>query len=388
MGFASGSVTFRRYKILGDHPDEITDKILKRLAEFTLQVGEYGVPDEVEYGWSGGRHLFDQKFTFEHNVFAECIHFAIRIDTNRVPSAIKKAYEMMEEESTASGNPSGHISKKQKKDVKDVIRAKIDEELKSGKYRRSKLIPILWDFNENALYGNISGSSAEKMMELFERTFELETTPVTAGSMAMEHCESIHKVREYEDLRPTRFVTGPAGESQFPDYPWTAKGPQPKDFLGNEMLLWLWRHSTEKKGVIATPNGDVTVVLNKQIDLDCAYGQTGKDTLRGDGVTRMPEAADAVQSGKMPRKAGMLLEFAGIGYDLGINPESLSINSAVFPDVEEADEPRVIFEERIGMLRTLVQGLDGLMLAFLAERIGAGWEAHSRDIRKWIETLA
>lgn len=387
MGFASGSVTFRRFKILGDHPDEITIKILNRLAEFTLQVGEYGVPDEIEYGWSGGRHLFDQKFTFEHNVFADCIHFAIRIDTNRVPSAVKKAYEMMEEDAAAASNPSGHISKKQKKDVKDVIRAKIDEELRSGKYRRSKLIPILWDFNEKSLYTNISGTSAEKLMELFERTFELETTPVSAGSVAMEFCEKNHKLRDYEDLRPTRFVAGPAGESQFPEYPWTAKGPQPKDFLGNEMLLWLWRRSTEKKGVITTPNGDVAVVLNKQLDLDCAYGQTGKDSLKGDGVTRMPESVDALQTGKMPRKAGLLLEHGGIGYDLSLNPEALSFNGAVLPDVEEADEPRVIFEERIHMIRTLVQGVDNLMLAFLTDRIGPAWEPHAREIRKWIEKM-
>ena len=40
--------------------------------------------------------------------------------------------------------------------------------------------------------------------------------------------------RDYEDMRPTRFVPGPEGEGQYPEYPWVMKGPEPKDFVGNE----------------------------------------------------------------------------------------------------------------------------------------------------------
>ena len=66
---------------------------------------------------------------------------------------------------------------------------------------------------------------------------------MTAGSLALRLLEPHGRRRDYEDLRPTRFVTGPEGESQFPEYPWVAKGPEPKDFLGNEFLLWLWHEA-------------------------------------------------------------------------------------------------------------------------------------------------
>ena len=56
MGFAAGSISFTRLAIVGEHPKEIDQEILDKLSELTLETGEYGVSEEVEYGWCGGRH--------------------------------------------------------------------------------------------------------------------------------------------------------------------------------------------------------------------------------------------------------------------------------------------------------------------------------------------
>ena len=141
MGFGSGSVSCRRFAVLGKQPAAIEQDLLDKLAEHALRPGEFGVPEEVEYGWSGGRHVFDATFSFEHNVFADALHFALRVDRNKVPAEVKKAYQIMEEEAVAKDNPSGFISKNQKKEAKDSVKRKIDDELRSGRFRRSKLLP-------------------------------------------------------------------------------------------------------------------------------------------------------------------------------------------------------------------------------------------------------
>src|SRR5213075_1474278 len=51
MGFAAGSISFTRFAIVGEHPKEIEQTILDKLGELTLETGEYGVPEDVEYGW-------------------------------------------------------------------------------------------------------------------------------------------------------------------------------------------------------------------------------------------------------------------------------------------------------------------------------------------------
>src|SRR6185295_14382462 len=158
---------------------------------------------------------------------------ALRIDTNKVPSDLKRAYAAMEEEAVAATNPSGFISKNQKRDVKDTVRRKVEEELRTGKFRRSKLLPVLWDLQSQTLLCSANGAALEQLMELFERTFGLTLLPLTSGSFALRLLEPKARRRDYEDLRPTRFVQSPAGESEWPEYPWVLKGPEPKDFLGN-----------------------------------------------------------------------------------------------------------------------------------------------------------
>jgi hypothetical protein len=386
MGFPAGSVSFRRFVVVGKTKKLVDQDLLDKLAEHVLKPGEFGAIEEEEWGWCGGRHVLDGKFSFEHNVFNDCLHFALRVDTNRFPGSLKKAYEAMEEEAAAAESPSGFASKAQKKDVKDAVNKRIEEELKSGKFRRSKLVQVLWDLPSNTVYSTASGGSFEKLADLFERTFALKLEPVSSGTQGLAICEARGKRREYEDTRPTQFALGPGGDGQHPDYPWVSKGAEPKDFLGNEFLLWLWYEADHKTGVIKTDDsGDVAILLDKSLDLDCTYGQTGRDTLKGDGPGRMPEALDALRSGKVPRKVGLVLDMNGNQYALSLAGESLAVNGLVIPEVEEADGPRTIFEERITLLRDFCKGLDALYGTFLKHRAGGSWETHGGHIKKWIK---
>src|SRR4029079_10588361 len=119
----------------------------------------------------------------------------------------------------AAENPSGFISKQQKKDAKETTRRKVDEELKSGRFRRSKLFPVLWDLPSQTLYCAATGKAMEQLMELFERTFELKLVPLSAGGMGLRMLEESGKRRDYEDLRATRVVYGAGWERQRAEAP-------------------------------------------------------------------------------------------------------------------------------------------------------------------------
>lgn len=393
MGFAAGSVSFRRFAVVGQQPERVDDALLERLAVHALRPGELGVPDEVEYGWSGGRHVLDDQFDLEHNAFADALFFGLRIDTNRVPSGIRQAYTLMEEAALAAGNPSGFISKAQKKEAKETVRRKMEDELRDGRYRRSKLVPLLWDLPTATLHASVSGKSQEILLEIFERTFGLALAPLSAGATALRWLEPRGGRRDYEDIRPTRFVPGPEGEGQYPEYPWVAKGPEPKDFLGNEFLLWLWHEADRHDGSIALESAaggaggrgkEASVFIDRWLDLDCAYGQSGRDSLRGTGPGRMPEARDALRTGKVPRRAGLMLHVDGEDYVLTLAGESFGVGGAKLPEVEDAQTARVLFEERIGLIRNLNAAIDGLFAAFLAVRASSAWEGQVGKLRRWI----
>jgi hypothetical protein len=98
----------------------------------------------------------------------------------------------------------------------------------------------------------------------------------------------------------------------------------------------------------------------------------------------MPEARDGIRTGKLPRKAGLILESAGQQFTFTFNPETLGCNGTKLPEIEDAESPRVLFEERITLLRDLCQALDGLFETFLKVRTSSAWEGQTATLRKWI----
>ena len=66
----------------------------------------------------------------------------------------------------------------------------------------------------------------------------------------------------------------------------------------------------------------------RRLTLDCPRGETGRDQLTDDAPTRLPEAFRALQAGKLPRKAGMILVRHGAQYELTLQAETLAVSGA------------------------------------------------------------
>ena len=374
-------MSFQRYAVVGQSPKAPDEALLQKFEEGALRPSEIGLPLDVEYGWVGPQHIFDARFDFEHCVYSDAIHIGLRIDTNKVPGEVKAALGLMEEAAAAKENPSGFISKQQKRLAKDSTERKLDEELRSGKYRRSKHVPILWDVPAGVLYAPASTSVREKLTEIFERTFGLELHVLSSGAVAGRELERRTKRREYEDFVPTRFARSQEDADLPAEYPWTAKGDGAKDFLGDEFLLWLW-HET-RNGLVKTAVGEISVMFDRTLQLDCVFGQTGKDTLNATGPTKLPEAIDALRFGKVPRKAGLLIDAPAGQFSLTLGGEALAVGSLKLPEIEKAENLRQLFEERITLLRDFSEVLDAMYFSFLTAR-AAGWSATTANIQKWI----
>ena len=174
-------------------------------------------------------------------------------------------------------------------------------------------------------------------------------------------------------------------ESQAPAaHAWSDADPTRPDFFGNEFLLWLW-HTLQADGdTIGLSDGsEATVMLAKTLTLDCPRGETGRDSLTDVGPTRLPEAFRALQSGKLPRKAGLILVRHGAQYEFTLQAETLAVSGLALPKVEEA-RGRDAQVARIESLRHLVQSLDLLYDAYGRRRTGPDWAGDLGRIRRWL----
>jgi len=117
--------------------------------------------------------------------------------------------------------------------------------------------------------------------------------------------------------------------------------------------------------------------------LDCPRGETGRDSLSDTGPARMPEAIKALQAGKLPRKAGLILVRHDQQYELTLQAESLAVSGLALPKAE-GEAGRDLKLARIESLRHAVTSLDMLLTAFLDRRSSRQWTGDLDRIRQWL----
>ena len=338
MGFLNGRVTFTRYRVSGSSPLPFAEDLLA-LAE-QHAAGRHGAADPtdgVSTGWAGGDHVLDLTFDLAKNVVNDALHLAIRIDTDKIPGSLLKAYTQIETEALAKLNPSGHPTKAQRQEAKEAARLRAEAEAADGRFRRLNHYPILWDGQTGVLYAGTTsttswsgwGSSSAK-----RSTATSSRSPPAAWPPAWLDRRPTPGPRNGWPREPS--ASSAASSPNSSTVTWAENAPNMLDHLGNEFMVWLWHALQNDSDTLQLADGsEVAVMLAKTLTLDCPRGETGRDNLTDDAPTRLPEAFRALQSGKLPRKAGLILVRHGAQYELTLQAETLAVSGALLPKAEE-----------------------------------------------------
>lgn len=386
MGFLSGAVTVQRFTA-GKPAGGFGEAHLRRLRNNAAGMQKIATADGVETGWTAGDSILDRDFTLEKNVYPVAMVFEFQTTTNTPSPALLKAYYAEELKVAAAANPSGLPSARQKREAKEAARDRVEEEAKDGRFRKRRCEPCMWDRGRGEFYfGSTSVASAMRVTDLFNRSFAADLTdtdhpaalscefvPITAASLAIDH----HT--DAEQATPTDFTgTNPNAECV-----WSVDQARP-DYLGSEFLLWLWfTLDVDSDTVALTDQSEATVMMARTLTLECPRGQTGRETIAYEGPTRLPEALRAIQSGKMPRKAGITMVRYDQQFEFQLDAETLAIRGGKLPPPSE-DSGRARIENRLQMVGELVDGVELLYFAFLDVRFGKAWPAELERMRRWI----
>ena len=386
MGFLNGRVTFVRYRVGGVRPLPFSPEILKEIERHAF--GRHGAAetsDGVSFGWSGGDHVLDLGFDPAKNLLNDALHLAIRIDADRIPGPLLRAYSQMELEALAAQNPSGTPTRAQRQEAKERARLRAEAEAADGRFRRMNHTPVLWDGLANVLYaGTTSAKALERLQQLFRETFDRPLEPLTAGSLALGTEGTDFGA---PDALAEASISLLGGEdAELSTVAWAANSPNMLDHLGNEFLVWLWHRLQNESDTIRLGDAsEVAVMMARTLSLDCPRGENGRDCLTDDSPTRLPEAFRALQSGKLPRKVGLVLLRQGAQYELTLQAETLAVSGGVLPPPEHdglSESERKA--ARIDSLRHLSETIDLLFDAYCRRRGSKSWPTEVSRIRRWL----
>ena len=383
MGFFSGRVSFLRFKVSGRAARMFGEDHIDRLAEQQAGRKRIASADGIEAGWAAGDHILDTDFQLAKNIINDTLTFDLRVDVDKLPGDLLRAYYAVELKALSRNNPSGLPSGRQKREAKEIARDRLEQEAKDGRYRKRKCIPVLWDrLSNEVLFGATSLTQVDRLCSLFKQTFGHTLECMTAGRRAHLLAEVNSRTRLVDDSSPSAFVPGVTP----PELAWIADESS-RDFIGNEFLLWLWYHTDVESDTIKLGDGsDATIMLARTLTLECPRGQTGHETISSEGPTRLPESRRAIQSGKLPRKIGLTVVRHNEQFELTLQAETLAVSGGKLPAMDESiTEARATLEERATQLRSLIETLDLLYDSFGQKRFGKAWETELAGMQKWLK---
>lgn len=379
MPFLRGNFAFERFNVNGFQENAFSEAHIAILGQHTAGRFETAASENVQVGFLGGGHLFDSEFDLGKNLIHDALHFSIRIDTNQIPSAIRKAWLQIELSGLARDNESGIPTKAQRKEAKEAVEQRCQAEAESGKYRKMQQFPLLWDNRQGLLYfGGSLGAAAGHCIDLLERSFGVQFSHVGAGTLAQAW--AIRESIDIDRLTAANFVTN----QSIGGYAWQNEFSQAPDFLGNEFLMWLWWSLENESDTIRLPDeSEITVMMTKTLTLECPFGEWGKETITAESPVKLPESMQAIRAGKLPRKTGLTVVREGRQFDLVLNAESLGVSGA---KIHLQDDEEFGDEDRIDAIRLLGDSIDQLFLVFCRFRSGPGWSRQQEQIRDWLHS--
>ena len=401
MGFRAGSIAYSRFSVLSD-PPTLDSALLAKIRKHILSDVDGIKPGESACGWTGGRHLFDISFTPESILFGSGLLLGFRIDSVRVPPEIKKAYIAMAEEShLVVGKDGGsYLPRAARKEAREEALRRIDEEVANGRYRAPKHAAIWWDFATNTMLAPVSSDKDVEMLKtLVDDTFGVRIAPRASGTLAYDLLGERGLSGAFDDAHAEAFSAPPAdiegavdqGQKMSrtrPEVPWANTAGESKDFLGNTFLFWLCWQAETNEGLFETEAGEIALIVDRMIDLECAWGLSGKTSVRGSGPLRRMETVQAFKGGKWPRKVGLMLHAFGQNFEFVLQGDRMEVSALKLPKPEEKPQSlRQAIEMRLDQFASFDRAFSSLFAMFVRDRFSPAWPTRRGQIDQWVTEL-
>lgn len=357
MGLLKGTLTFSRYRILDDPPDDFSAFINKNIRKFAFQ--EFASDsEEPAVGWTGIDNALDTAFEYASYALAEYLIFSLRVDKKTVPPSLLRIKTAEAEKAFLSERKQERLSKEQRRRIQESVRL----DLLGKALPIPALFDICWCPSKSWLiFGSHSEKLNEQFVKLFERSFR----------------QKLHPLRPWDkDFLSPEYAQAMAAQEEDPP------------LLGRDFLTWLWFKSEQRNGTITLEGEDIELIFLRRIILESGTGEY-TETVSCQGLhSEMAEGKAALRGGKKIKEAHIRLGRENSECEFSFKADTFEIRSLKMPQTVARDEEidqdgRTL--ERIYHLEKVTETIDRLFEVFLRQRFSGSWNQELTKMRKWVE---
>ena len=385
MGIYSNTVSFAQYRVNGELPQqqERFEWLSAALQGRMFRSIEQSAEEQTE-GWTCTDATDDPAFVAPSEFWRDrYLFFTYRRDQRRIPSALLKSHIGRAEGEYLAKRPD---LKRTPKREREEIAERTKLSLLTKTLPAPSTVDLAWhpDTGLLTLFSS-SAKAMERFEELFGKSFE-NLRPQLIYPYA--RAKALLSETVQERLAALNQASSDAALDEIESNRW----------LGEEFLLWLLQGGLEgEKFRVCTPgnfdNGTPFAAwIDDKIQLQ-GGGEAGPQKVAVSGSQdKYLEARSALKTGKAISSAVIHLEKEELEWRFALNAELFTFSSFKCPPVkveregvEQLSERESAFYERMYLLEAGLQMFDSLLLQFLEQRLGDGWQTRQQEIASWLE---
>lgn len=360
MSFESGSISFRAFFLPRDLPHDAVERFASQAAP-SLE----SLRDEPIQGWVGGRHLLDRMITDDNAYYAGHLKLSLMQAERKIPPALLKAEQTMEELAQLQATGRQYLSRKQKSEIK----AAIVERMLPQMPPQLKGIDVVQSVGDPMIYATcISEKQLDAFQIAFARAQGFSLIPAMPADVALRR-----KSINVEDLYASSFSP-------------TLEDHQVHYVIGEDFLTWLWYMSEAEQGIISLEQGtEVSVMIEGPLTFHMEGAGAHVAVLRKGEPLTSAEAKTALLVGKKLRQAKLHLVVADETWNCNLDAAEFVFRGLKLPDSEEKLDPLSRFQDRILKVDRFLELFFKLYDEFIARRSrDEEWDEEVKRIRKWV----
>jgi hypothetical protein len=394
MGLLSGSISYRRYKVLGKVPSDWRELFEKSIRAHALVPNDPDRNEERSIGWASLHDAQDTDLNLGKVHESGRLLLSLRIDTLKVPAdELKRRLRKRQREIEAERQ--APLSAVGLRDLKEILKV----ELRKTTPVKTRAIDVLWDLDAGRLMlCSHSKAANEAFVSLFAQTFNIPLDLDGPGLWAHEYAELRHLTDGLKAARPTAELLGGfpglrPGARQLPlpktDQANTDENMVDMRFLGREFLTWLLCHADAENGDGLIPGNELCdsfrVMVGERILLKALGDGSVEMAARGAAPAQTADVRYCLTGGLTVREASLLFAREDRIWIASVRAEGFDMRGVKLPALL-SDEDTERAHERLELIDELNQCLRAAFNRFLYVRLTPDWQQTTVPaMRAWLK---